>query len=122
VAEEVWSWWKPGSIHLAPWPAADEIRSVLGAEDEASDLALGVAADTLGEIRRHKSEAQRPMRTPVAHLVVRVLPERRAAFDAIRADLCAAGYVQQLEVVEAAEPGVSVELADPEPATKEPTA
>jgi valyl-tRNA synthetase len=121
VTEEVWSWWRASSIHLAAWPTSEEVRSVLGADDEASDLALGVAADTLGEIRRHKSEAQRPMRAPVARLVVRVAPERRAALEAVRADLCAAGFVRHLEIVEAADPGVTVQLADPD-AAKEPTA
>jgi valyl-tRNA synthetase len=122
VAEEVWSWWKDGSVHLAGWPTADEIRNVLGGDDEAADAALALAADTLGAIRRHKSEAQRPMRTPVAHLVVRVPPERRAALDAVRADLCAAGFVQHVDIVEAPESGVSMQLADPEPAAKEPPA
>jgi valyl-tRNA synthetase len=121
VAEEVWSWWRTGSIHLAPWPSPDELRGVLGGDDARADEALAFAADALGEIRRHKSEAQRPMRTPVARLEVRVPPERRAALDAVRADLCAAGYVQHLDIVEAAEPGVIVQLADAEPATKEPT-
>src|SRR4029077_8982237 len=30
VTEEVWSWWKEGSVHRTPWPAADELLSAIG--------------------------------------------------------------------------------------------
>jgi valyl-tRNA synthetase len=122
VTEEVWSWWQRGSVHLASWPTPDELRAVLGGDDAAADAALSLAAETLGEIRRHKSEAQRPMRTPVARLEVSVPPERRAALEAVRADLCAAGFVERLDIVEAAEVAVGVQLSDAAPPAKEPPA
>jgi valyl-tRNA synthetase len=122
VTEEVWSWWQRGSVHLASWPTPDELRAVLGGDDAAADAALSLAAGTLGEIRRHKSEAQRPMRTPVARLEVSVPPERRAALEAVRADLCAAGFVERLDIVEAAEVAVGVQLSDAAPPAKEPPA
>ena len=32
VAEEVWSWWQPGSVHHAPWPEEAELRTALGSD------------------------------------------------------------------------------------------
>ena len=33
VTEEVWSWWRPGSVHHAPWPTADEVVAPIGGAD-----------------------------------------------------------------------------------------
>src|SRR5262249_48266839 len=34
VTEEVWSWWREGSIHRVAWPAVDELASLIGADSE----------------------------------------------------------------------------------------
>jgi valyl-tRNA synthetase len=120
VTEEVWSWWRDGSVHRAPWPAAAEMLDHRGGADAAGAGAVDLAVDVLGEIRKRKSEAQRPMRTPVARLVVTVPGDRRAWLDAIAGDLCAAGAVERVEVHEAAALSVDVVLAGPEPVTVEP--
>ena len=57
VTEEVWSWWRDGSVHRAPWPTAADIeRHIGGGPDEAGALALERAALVLGEVRKAKSE------------------------------------------------------------------
>ena len=67
VTEEVWSWWREGSIHRAPWPGADDLAAFAG-----DDVAIyPAAAAVLGEIRKAKSEAKRSMRTDVTAAVVR---------------------------------------------------
>ena len=124
VAEEVWSWWQPGSVHQAPWPRAEELiagsgggppgpRDADGADRE--DEALAVAVDVLREVRKAKSGARRPMRAPVTRVRVRDTAERLEALELGRGDLLQAGAIEQLEPAGEGEFAVEVELA-PEPA------
>ena len=110
VCEEVWSWWQPGSVHRAPWPDAEELASEAG-EGELELAALELTADVLREVRKAKSQAKRPMRAPVARVLVREQPGRLAALALGAEDLCQAGAVELLETAEAEEFGVEVELA-----------
>ena len=116
VAEEVWSWWQVGSIHLAPWPDASELldRADDNARDE--DEALAMAVDVLREVRKAKSEAKRPMRAPVARVLVRDMAERLAALEMGGGDLLLAGVIERLEPVESDAFAVEVQLA-PDDAT-----
>jgi valyl-tRNA synthetase len=116
VSEEVWSWWQEGSVHRAQWPSAAELRaeSAKGAPEQ-EELALEVTAEVLAEVRKAKSQAQRPMRAPVARVLVRDSDERLAALQRGAEDLRAAGAIELLESVQAEEPSVEVELAE-EPA------
>ncbi len=114
VAEEVWSWWQPGSIHLASWPDAAELLAELdrvGDDGREEDEALAVAADVLSEVRKAKSQAQRPMRAPVRLVRVHDIPARLRALQLGLDDLLQAGAIERLEPVESDEPAVEVELA-----------
>ena len=116
VSEEVWSWWQPGSIHRAPWPEAAQLHGELAEGAGERDLeanALEVAADVLREVRKAKSEARLPMRAPVRRVLVSDLPERLHALGLAREDLLQAGVIDALDVAEADEPAVAVELAEP---------
>ncbi|XTZ15907.1 valine--tRNA ligase [Micromonospora echinospora] len=63
VTEEVWSWWRYGSVHRAPWPTTYEVqRAVRGTGDPAL---LRLAGDALSQVRRAKSERKLSMRTEV---------------------------------------------------------
>src|SRR5207248_11020250 len=66
VTEEVWSWWRPGSVHRAGWPRVEEVPA-----GDADARVYAVCAAVLSAIRRSKSAAQRSMRTEVTRLVVR---------------------------------------------------
>ncbi len=117
VAEEVWSWWQPGSIHQAGWPEAEELADALGGELalEREERALELAADVLREVRKAKSQARRPMRAPVARALVRDTAERLAALELAVEDLRQAGAIEAIDSVEiddADEFAVEVELAE----------
>src|SRR5262249_30039948 len=72
VTEEVWSWWREGSVHTAAWPVPGELFDVAGGEDDRGARVLELAAAVLGEIRKKKSEEQRPLKTAVARAIVRL--------------------------------------------------
>ncbi|MEU5548700.1 valine--tRNA ligase [Micromonospora sp. NPDC047793] len=63
ATEEVWSWWRYGSVHRSPWPTTYEVnRAVQGEGDPAL---LRLASDALGQVRRAKSERKLSMRAEV---------------------------------------------------------
>jgi valyl-tRNA synthetase len=139
VSEEVWSWWQEGSVHRAPWPDAGELWAELGEAGRdvgegrsevdgdgdsppngsvarvREDTALVVAADVLREVRKAKSQAQRPMRAPVARVVVHDTAERLSALELGEDDLRQAGAIARIDTVVAEELAVEVELAEESP-------
>lgn len=100
VTEEVWSWWRDGSVHLAPWPAADH-----GPGDPA---VLTAASEVLGRVRKAKSEARLSMRAEVSRLTV-TGPEA-ALIRLAQDDLCGAGAVEEFVLEQGAELTVDVLL------------
>jgi valyl-tRNA synthetase len=104
VTEEVWSWWQPGSVHAAAWPAP-------GAAEAGDPAVLTVAADVLGQVRKAKSAAKLSMRAQAARVVVRG-PEPDLV-TASGADLMAAGNIADLSVSYAPELSTEVTLAEP---------
>ncbi|HTA36563.1 MAG TPA: class I tRNA ligase family protein, partial [Solirubrobacteraceae bacterium] len=114
VCEEVWSWWQPGSVHQASWPDAAELLDALGAAQPLAgeQQALALAADVLHEVRKAKSQARRPMRSPVARVVVHDSAERLAALELAADDLRLAGAIETIETSVADELTVEVELAE----------
>jgi valyl-tRNA synthetase len=118
VTEEVWSWWRPGSVHAAPWPAPEELFDVAGGEDDGAARTLELAAGVLGEIRKKKSEEQRPLKTAVARAIVRLPDADRDLLAAAEADLRAAGLIADLVVEPSAALEVVVELAPPDAAAQ----
>jgi valyl-tRNA synthetase len=105
ATEEVWSWWKHGSIHRASWPSTEAFP--VGGEPVVYELAAWV----LGEVRKAKALAKRSLRTDVVRLVVRDTPERLKILRGVERDVAEAGKVRSVEYVEATEPSVEVELA-----------
>ena len=111
VTEEVWSWWREGSVHLAAWPGPDELAEVEDADPEV----FAIAAEVLGAVRKEKALAKVSLKAPVRLVTVRDSAERLAKLRLSEADLRGAGSIQAFVYEEAAEPSIEVELAPPEP-------
>jgi valyl-tRNA synthetase len=108
VTEEVWSWWREGSIHRAPWPRASELLDAVNGTDPA---VLDVVGSALAEVRKAKSEQRRSQRSEVASLHVEDLADRVAALRMAEQDLRDAGHIRSLVLGEAPERVITVELA-----------
>jgi valyl-tRNA synthetase len=109
ATEEVWSWWREGSVHAAAWPSADPLREAAGTVDpRLPELASWV----LGEVRRAKSGARVSIRSPVARLAVALDEDRAGALRPAVVDLALAAGATHLDLnPSAVEPGVEVTLA-----------
>ncbi|MGP3956378.1 valine--tRNA ligase [Nonomuraea sp. 3N208] len=100
VTEEVWSWWREGSVHRAPWPVAEP--------GPGNPAVLAVASDVLGRVRKAKSEAKLSMRAEASRLTV-TGPEVELVRQA-QDDLCAAGNVEEFVLDHGDELRVEVQL------------
>ncbi|MDH4147405.1 MAG: valine--tRNA ligase, partial [Acidimicrobiia bacterium] len=110
VAEEVWSWWRPGSIHRASWPTASEVGTNATGEAGADGLAVyHSAVQVLAEVRKAKTEAKRSLRTPVERAVVHAPAGMLAAIRSASADLIEAGSIAQFDLVESTD-GLRVDV------------
>ena len=112
VAEEVWNWWHDTSVHSSRWPEPDELRAAAGG---VGALPGAVAAAVLGEVRRAKSEAKRPLRTEVVRATVTDTAERLTVLESVADDVRAAGRVSELVTAEGPELSVACELAPDAP-------
>ena len=101
VTEEVWSWWREGSIHKAAWPTADELNSLIAdhaPQTAAADQATYQwATDVLFEVRKQRSEAKQPLKVPISKVTVKAEAAATALMPIVEADLRAALRVQAFE-------------------------
>jgi len=93
ATEEVWSWWREGSVHRAPWPDAAPLRA---AADDVDPGTLAAAGRALAALRKVKSEAKVSMRTGIVRAEVAVPTAELALVQAAASDVRAAGRVADL--------------------------
>ncbi len=89
VTEEVWSWWRPGSVHRAAWPVVAD----LGAPAAADASNLDAVAAALSGIRSAKSKAKVSMRTELSEVEILGPSTLVGAAATAERDLRAAGRV-----------------------------
>ncbi|MEO6020670.1 MAG: valine--tRNA ligase [Knoellia sp.] len=90
ATEEAWSWWHEGSVHLTPWPTAED--AVVPGESVDARMLSAVGA-ALATVRKSKSEAKLSMRAEVARIT---LGGPESLLDHVRAgeaDLRSAGKI-----------------------------
>ncbi|MBO0828855.1 MAG: class I tRNA ligase family protein, partial [Streptosporangiales bacterium] len=109
VTEEVWSWWRDGSVHRSAWPSGDELRALAGPADTSLVASAGAAVTA---VRRAKSGAKLSMRADVAALRVTADAGTLAALRQVLPDVQAAGRVARVALTEAdvPEPAYEVDL------------
>jgi valyl-tRNA synthetase len=109
VAEEVWSWWHEGSIHLTHWPNLEELAGL--EVPERVGFVYRSVGEVLEAIRREKSEAKRSQRAPVQLVHASGPEEWVAAIRVGESDLQDAGAVEAFAYGDAADVAVNVALA-----------
>ena len=110
VTEEVWSWWRDGSIHQAQWPSSDELIALSGEATPDECRKWDYATLLLGEVRKRRSEAKQSMRVPIVRAVIADTADNLACLDTIEADLRSAGRIATLERVPRETLSVDVEF------------
>ena len=94
VTEEVWSWWRYGSVHRATWPTTYELSRVAPEGDAGL---LDLAGDALRQIRRAKSDRKLSIKAdiPLAEALGPAGVLDRLAL--IEGDVMAAGRIGKLD-------------------------
>ena len=108
VTEEVWSWWRNGSVHRASWPDASSIRTLARDGDAATFDAVG---DVLVYVRKAKSDAKRSMRARLASVTVQAPDITIERLLTAEGDLVAAGGIDAITYVPAERIAVEAVLA-----------
>jgi len=90
VTEEVWSWWRDGSVHRAAWPSTDELP-------DGDPGVFDTVRTALAQARRAKSERRLSMRSDIPAATVRATPDALARLAAARTDFLAATHIVKLD-------------------------
>ena len=101
VTEEVWSWWRDGSIHTAAWPTSAELLALVADNSDAAsrtdEQAYQWAIDVLFEVRKQRSESKQPLKVPITKVTVQADAASVSLMPIVEADLRAALRVQAFE-------------------------
>ncbi|MFO7302703.1 MAG: valine--tRNA ligase [Acidobacteriota bacterium] len=105
VTEEVWSWWRQGSVHRAAWPTAADLP-LTGSTAEA-DAAVEAASEATAAIRQARSAHKLGFGVPVR--LTLATPADEATWRLVEADVLRGNNVAEASVQWGAA-GVSAEI------------
>ena len=104
VTEEVWSWWRPGSVHQAAWPTGDEVVAPIGGADASAVTVFLQSQLALADVRRIKAVAGKPVKAVIDRAVLPL------AFESLRPaarDFQAAAHIRELVFADVVEPDLT---------------
>ncbi|MCI7551340.1 MAG: valine--tRNA ligase [Actinomycetaceae bacterium] len=90
ATEEVWSWYRTGSVHQAPWPQVSELEQAVNDSDSS---VLNAASSALAALRRVKTEAKVAQRAAYEHVSILVPRESIAWVEELSEDLRATAHI-----------------------------
>jgi valyl-tRNA synthetase len=99
ATDEVWAWWQntdsslANSIHLQPWPTAEELTTGLDASNHGLLTLAGIA---LGGVRKAKSDAKVSMKAVVESAVLQAPAAVLTTLRLIDSDVRSVGKIQDL--------------------------
>jgi valyl-tRNA synthetase len=94
VTEEVWSWWRYGSVHQATWPTPYELTRVAPEGDPAL---LDLAGEALRQVRKAKSDRKLSMKADVPLAEALGPAEVLQKLALVERDVKAAGRIGRLD-------------------------
>ncbi|ERK71611.1 valine--tRNA ligase [Leifsonia aquatica] len=103
AAEEAWSWSAEGSVHVAPWPTADEVAPQTADQRPV----LAIVGRALTGIRGAKTAAKASQRTAVDSAVIAGPAAEIAAIESAAGDLRSVGRIAELRFAAADELAVT---------------
>jgi valyl-tRNA synthetase len=91
VTEEVWSWWRDGSVHRSIWPTRGELP------DGGDPTVFDTVRSALAQARRAKSERKLSMKSEIPVATVHATPDALARLAQARGDFLAATHIAKLD-------------------------
>ena len=114
ATEEVWSWWRQGSVHRATWPTPAEVLAGLGDQADSEAQRSYERATTLSaEVRRQKAAQKVSQKTRVTSLSWSVPAEWIPEIRAVQHDAMSALAIDSLELVAGPSGEVTLTLEPP---------
>jgi valyl-tRNA synthetase len=102
VTEEVWSWWRDGSVHKASWPVAADVRVAGVDSSAANDDAVQQASQVTASLRQERSSKSLGFGVPVRARIA-LTPAHEPLWAAISRDVLEGNNVAAADVTFAAE-------------------
>lgn len=89
AAEEVWSWYREGSVHNSPWPVTSALEGIGG-----DVTLLEAAGQAMAALRKVKSESKVSQRTPYLRVSLEVPADMLSALEEVRTDIVASAKIE----------------------------